>query len=231
MLQSMLDGHSQIKCFGEVFNPSYVQGFNNWAKRSLLRRTLQKYLRNYCIEIYLNNLSTITPRGDIKAIGFKVMYPGQFNRYPNFRYYLQEHEFKIIRLYRNNTLRKYVSTRIANKENLWSASENRGHKIKVKISIEDLLHYLSRMMIIKTSTDSLANEYQHLMVDYEKLVSNRESTLKNIFRFIGVDENKAEHIKPKTVKQNPGKLNMLIENYDEIREALAGSNFEWMLEE
>ncbi len=231
MLQSMLDEHPQVTCFGEAFNPSYGKGYANWVCKSFLRRMSDKYLRDYCMGAYLDSLCTVESRGDIRAVGFKVLYPGQFNRCPSFRHYWQTHEFKIVRLIRRNLLRRYVSSMIANKENRWSASEHRGERVTVMVDIDDLHRAFSRMEAKNRGSDALANEFQNIMVDYEQLVSNRDGIMRNIFEFLGVGEDEAAIVAPRTAKQNPEKLDMLIENYDEVRAALMGSQYEWFLEE
>ena len=63
MLQSMLDKHPQIVCYGEVFNPMYGKGYVKWVKKSFLRRLAEKYIRDFCVENYLNTLSDVPSSG------------------------------------------------------------------------------------------------------------------------------------------------------------------------
>jgi hypothetical protein len=231
MLKAMLNEHPQITCFGEIFNPAYGKGYLKWVTKSFLRRLSHKYLRDYSIETYLNDICKIQTTGDTQAVGYKVMYPGQFERYPNFRDYWKFNKFKIIRLTRYNLLRRYLSSKIANKESRWSSSNYRGRQITIQLDLDDLKRSINCLESIDCQIDSLAQEFQYLNVSHEQIVSNRKSSLRNIFEFLGVDIDQTEKIEPRTVKQNPGKLNMLIENYDEVREALAGSQYERFLEE
>ena len=231
MLQAMLNEHPQIKCFGEIFNPTYGKGYLKWVNKSFLRRLSHKYLREYCIETYLNGICNIQTKDDTQAVGYKVMYPGQFERYPNFRDYWKFNKIKIIRITRYNLLRRYLSSKIANKECRWSSSNYRGGLITIPVDLHDLKRSINCLETIDCQIDTLAEEFQYLRVSYEQIVSNSKSSLRNIFEFLGVDVDQTEKIEPRTVKQNPGKLNMLIENYDEVREALVGSQYEWLLEE
>ena len=231
MLKAMLNEHPQITCFGEIFNPAYGKGYLKWVDKSFLKRLSHKYLREYCIENYLNDICAIQTTDDTQAVGYKVMYPGQFARYPYFRDYWKINEFKIIRLTRHNLLRRYLSSKIANKEYLWSSSNYRGRLVTIPVDLDDLKRSINCLESIDCQIDTLAEEFQYLKVSHEQIVSNRMSSLRNIFEFLGVDRDKAEKIEPRTVKQNPGKLNMLIENYEEVREVLVGSQYEWFLEE
>jgi hypothetical protein len=233
MLKSLLDAHPQVECLGEIFNPVYGPGYKKWVEQSRVRQVLNKYSRNYCIESYLDSLFARRPHLEEspKALGFKVMYPGQFNRCSIFPYYWQEHEFKIIRLTRRNLLRRYLSGRIACLEDVWSAPEHRGKQMSIELDINDLIRSIHRMETINTSVDALANEFQNIMVDYEQVVADRTNVMMGIFQFLGVNPTDAEKIKAGTARQNPDKLNDLIQNYEEVYEALEDTPYKWCLAE
>lgn len=233
MLKSLLDSHPQVECLGEIFNPVYGPGYKKWVQQSRVRHILNKYSRNHCVESYLDSLFARRPhpKESPKAVGFKVMYPGQFNRCSIFPYYWQEHEFKIIRLTRRNLLRRYLSGRIACLEDVWSAPEHRGKQMSIKLDINDLMRNIHRMETINTSIDALANEFQNIMVDYEQLVADRTNVMTGVFEFLGVSQTDAEKIKAGTARQNPDKLNDLIQNYEEVYGALKNTPYKWCLAE
>ena len=231
MLQAMLKEHPQITCYGEIFNPAYGKGYLKWVNQSLLRRLSNKYLRDYCIESYLNSICAIPAQAGPYAIGYKIMYPGQFERYQNFRDYWKTNNFKIIRLTRHNLLRRYLSSKIANKEYRWSSSSFRGKLVNITVDVNDLKRSLNCLESIDCQIDTLAEEFQFLRISHEQIIANRKNTLRGVFKFLGVDTDEAENIEPTTVKQNPGKFNKLIKNYDEVRKALMGSQYEWLLDE
>ncbi len=226
MLKSLLDEHSQIKCYGEIFNPAYGAGYVNWTKKSFYRHTLNKFLRDYSVETYLDSL--FSQKGDSRhnAIGFKVMYPGQFNRCSIFRYYWWVNDFKIIRLTRTNLLRRFISSKIAVKEGVWMAQRERGNHLTVKIDTNELLQVFISMENKNIVIDSLAQEFDNIMLNYEEMVCNQERVIKSVYRFLSVDENEANHIKPRTAKQNSSDLTILIENYDEVYSALKETKYE-----
>ena len=231
MLVSMLDNHPEIRCRGEVFNPRSAFGYENWQRKTPLRQIANKYMRDYSVEKYLDSLFLLRPEDNIRAVGFKVIYPGQFDRWSNFRYYWRTYDFKIISLIRHNLLRKYLSSRIANLEDAWSAQEHRGRSVSVKIDVGDLKRVIARMDTIYRLIDTLTVEFQGIQVSYEALFSNRESVMGTLFKFLGIKEFETDGLEPRTVKQNPERLDELIENYDEVCSALHNTQYEWFLEE
>ncbi|MCU0694120.1 MAG: sulfotransferase [Polyangiaceae bacterium] len=233
MLRSLLEEHPDVACSGEMFNPANGDGYVKWARKSAVRRLQNRYLRNHCVEAYLDNLfAKAYLQGAPKAIGFKVMYPGQFNRCSIFPYYWQEHGFKIVRLTRHNLLRRYVSSKIANLEDVWATREHRGTRVTLKVEIDDLLARLSRMEVINQRINSLVNEFDHIMVDYERLVADKGAVMQAVFGFLGVGGGDRSHdVQAKTVRQNPDRLSDLIENYDEVCTALQATPWRRFIEE
>ena len=231
MLVSMLDSHPGVKCFGEVFNPDSSFGYENWLQKSSLRRVANKYIRDYNVEKYLDSLLAVRPEDNTQAVGFKVIYPGQFDRWSNLRYYWRTYDYKIISLTRKNLVRKYVSSNIAYFDGVWSAQEHRVKRTSITVDVSDLLRSIERMETIYRLIDTLTVEFRGIQINYEELSSNRDSVMREIFHFLEVQEFEVGALKAKTVKQNPQRLNQLIENYDEVCSALRNTRYEWCLEE
>lgn len=231
MLVSLLNSHPKIQCFGEALNPNSSFGYENWAQKSLLRKISNKYLRDYHVEKYLDSLLSVKSPEDIRATGFKVIYPGQFDRWSNLRYYWRSQDFKIISLTRQNLLRKYVSSRIANVENTWSTQKHRGKVVSINIDINDLNRHMLRFETIYKLIDSLTIEFRGIKITYEELSKNRERCLKTISEYLGTEDFKMETLTAKTVKQNPARLAELIENFDEVCAALEDTQYKWFLDE
>lgn len=231
MLVSMLDKHPEVRCIGEAFNPVSAFGYENWMKKSRLRKVANKYIRDYCVQAYLDSLFSVRSNENIRAAGFKLIYPGQFDRWSSFRYYWRTYDFKIISLIRRNLLRKYVSSQIANLEGVWSTQKRRDEKVHINIDLNDLKRSLARTEAIYKLIDTLTVEFRGVQVSYEELSSDRANAMKSMFQFLGIKEFDSETLTAKTVKQNPEKLDMLIENYDEVYSALRNTKYEWCLEE
>ena len=173
----------------------------------------------------------VRPEEHTRAVGFKVIYPGQFDRWSNLRYFLRTYDYKIISLIRQNLIRKYVSSKIANLEGVWSAQEHRGKRLSIKVDVSDLLREISRMETLYRLIETLTVEFRGIQISYEELSSNRDSVMREIFQFLGIKEFEVEALKAKTVQQNPERLNQIIENYDDVYSALRNTRYEWCLEE
>ncbi len=231
MLSSMLDAHPAVRCFGEAFNPGSSFGYENWVQKSLLRKFCNRFLRDYCVETYLDSLLSVKPSDNLRSIGFRVIYPGQFDRWSNFRYYWRTHDFKIISLVRRNLLRKYVSSIIASSEGVWSTQEHRGAAARVEVDLEHFRRNIKRMETIYQLIDTLTIEFRGIQVSYEELSSNGDSIMKTLLEFLGVEEVNVDAMKSKTAQQNPERLSELIANYEEVASALSNTQYGWFLEE
>jgi LPS sulfotransferase NodH len=231
MLVSMLDSHPNIKCFGEVFNPASSFGYINWQSNSYKRRIAHKYLRDYNIERYIDSLLSVGPEDNTQAVGFKVIYPGQFDRWPNLRCYCRENDFKVISLIRKNLIRKYISSKIANFEGVWSTQERREKSVSIEIDISDLSRFIDRIETIYHLIDSLTVEFRGIQISYEELSSNRESVMIEVLQFLGIEELEVQALKAKTAKQNPERLEQVIQNYDEVCSFINKTRYKWCLEE
>lgn len=230
MLVTMLDEHPEARCYGEAFNPDYGRGYEKWRNRSWTRRAIGKYLQGYSMESYLDSLFARVDGTKVRAAGFKVIYPGQFDRAPVLRYYWRTRGFKAIALTRKNLLRKYVSAQIANQDQVWSSREARQKTVSVRIDATDLERSLRRMETVNRLILDVAREFRGMEVSYEDLIEDRSIVMGSICRFLGIRMEDAASVKPRTARQNPAHLSELIENYEEVRELLMGTRYEALLE-
>ena len=74
-------------------------------------------------------------------------------------------------------------------------------------------------------------EFDGIQISYEELISDRETVMRTISQFLGIQPFEKGMLKAKTVKQNPAALDELIENYDEVCSALRDTQYEWFLKE
>ncbi len=231
MLVSTLNSHSMIQCFGEILNPASLFGYENWRRQTLFRRLADKFLRDYNANEYICRLQskTLAANPNIRAFGYKVIYPGQFDRWPGFRC-LWRTQDKIIALTRQNLLRKYISSVIANTEGVWSTNKSRNHKINIRIDLSDFWNCVPRIEAIYKIIDTITMEFRGIRVTYEDLTSERRSDcLRTILGYLGVNENEASALMPKTARQNPQPLEQLISNFTEIQSALKDTPYvEWL---
>ena len=229
MLQSLLDRHPEVRCYGEIFNPSYPLGYQKWANRSLFKRLFCKYGRDRSVQEYLDSLFEF-PRDSVTAVGFKVMYPGQFNRCAIFPFYWQEHSFKIVRLVRDNLLRRYVSGQIARRDERWSSNQAREDVVTIRVTPEEARTSLRKMELINRNIDAVVAEFDSITVKYEQLVNGSADVIGKVCSFLGVSAESLDRLEARTARQNPYSLAVLIENYEEIRTSLRHTEYEWMLD-
>lgn len=233
MLQTMLNSHPEIECFGEVFNPAVSNGYEKWKDRFFLRRLANKYIRDYAVEKYLTSLASPGSEKPLSAIGFKVIYPGQFDRWSGLRYFWRTRDFKVVSLIRKNILRKYLSSRIANIEGKWSAKEARSKNknISVVVDTRDMMRYIDRVSRIYESIGQLTQEFRGIKITYEDLSSNKEVVITQVLDYLGNIELHENALRATTVKQNPERMDQIIENYEEVCSVLRGTKYESCLED
>jgi hypothetical protein len=93
---------------------------------------------------------------------------------------------------------------------------------RVALSVEECRAYFEGTRAAIARHDELFREHDKLSLFYEEILSSRDAVFAKAQSFLGVE--------PRTLtvdlrKQNPDDLRALIENYDELREAFAGTEY------
>lgn len=211
MLTSFLNSHPNIYAMGEVF--SWLNG--------------KRY------ENVLNKVFSRQP-ANVKAVGFKIFYYhpqddpscGIWNELMNMR------ELRLIHLKRRNILRTLLSRKIAAKRDIWSATNGVARvdvdAKKVEFKVDELREEFERTRAWEEEYDKMFSTHPIVVVYYEDLVERPEMAFRWITDMLGLP-----HHKPKTalVKQNPEKLSQLIVNYEEVKQAFSGTQWESYFED
>lgn len=193
-LVSLLNSHPNIKCDGELLgkvspNPDYSK--------------------------LLNNIFNV-PK---KTRGFKLFYYHPQNVENNqllFETIQADKSIKIIFLERTNLLRREYSRLKANQTNVWKVTHPSKHshdKTKIHIDINHLIATIDSVTNAENLYKQMYREHKHIIIQYEDIENNHRETIAKIFRFLDVHNHNANG---NTIKQNPGMLIDLIENYNEI---------------
>ena len=103
--------------------------------------------------------------------------------------------------------------------------------MSLKVDINDLSRYLDRVQTIYHLIDTLTVEFRGIQICYEELSSNRENVMIEVLQFLGIKQLEIQELKAKTVKQNPERLDQIIQNYDEVCSFLNKTRYKWCLEE
>jgi len=230
LIRTTLNSHPKILCAGEVFKirkigrsaypgkdgyPAYLKGsFDRW-----LKHYFQRPANTFS---YLDHLYSLN---GYEAIGFKFM-TSHFKRFPAVVPYIVDNRIKVINVARENVLKTLLSRRTAERRQLYHTTKTISQS-KIKLSISSLLSDLGRVQQDGQQWGKLLRGYDHcIKVSYENFVRNKQQESKRILDFLGVN---FFAVDSDLVKINPDNLDSLIENYNEVKEKLTGSAFEYCL--
>jgi len=175
--------------------------------------------------------SVYAGRAGVGAVGFKLMY-GQVHANPGLLPYLALRRVHVLHLIRANLLRAVLSYDVAKSTGVFHA--RRGDALPstiVRVDPADLLERLEQREEAVTLARRWVERYRLpcLQVSYEGMCDRREETLSRILRVLGVEPS-VDKLESAFARINSVPLSELIENLAEVRAALAGTRFEWMLE-
>lgn len=212
LLRSLLNNHSQITTFGEVFRDTgmtdwdHMEYFHSQKTLYLLQNDPAKFIRTCLFGRY---------PGYIAAVGFKIFYyhVPDTNIWP---YLKGQKDIKIIHLKRKNMLKTYFSLKKAELTNIWvNTSEANSDNSSIFLKYEDCLKYFVETQNWQNKCDALFSNHNKIDIVYEELVSDFQTQMKDIQQFLGVDY---EFVTPATSKQSKLPLNESISNYYELKE-------------
>jgi hypothetical protein len=214
----------------EWFKPGFLQVDNpkspyyKYRSSSFKRQIAHRFKRDKLIHQFLSELYTYH-HNDVKAVGYKVNY-SQIRKYKTTISWLKQNDVKVIHLLRNNLLKRLVSHKIANTRNLCHSTESL-EPIQVHIDPEILKEdFLRRQNRFAKYRNFFLNviDVPYLEVEYELLISDYDMQIRKILGFIEIDN--YMRLYSKFVKVNPDSLEDIIENYSEVKQALANTQFE-----
>ena len=209
LLMSLLDSHPNVIAKGELFE-------------SLKGRT--------CKDVW-NEIYDKKPK-HIQYFGFKIFYyhPIDSDDKEVWNYIKNDESIKLIHLTRKNMLRTVVSRQIAEKTNRWSNVDNKKIQITEKMVEIDINYCLNEFKLTKDYENKIRSEFKrefYMELTYEDLVKDKQEMMTRIFNFLGIENTVA---KSRTIKQNSEKLEDLILNYSELKEALEESEWSYLLD-
>ncbi|ALJ00010.1 sulfotransferase [Rufibacter tibetensis] len=210
LLHTYLNSHTRILSIDEFLHPANTITFTPDQTLEYLHTTgLKKY------------------SGLIQALGFKLFYEWQGERYtPMWDLFRQDPALKIIHLKRRNHLRSLVSLRIALKNKKWSkgvyeAGESAYSKA-VLLSQEECLQHFKAMEEEEKQFDMFFEKQHKIELFYEDLVKNPEKELARVQTFLGVKQHRLETL---LSRQNPEALSELVVNFQELEYAFRGTKW------
>ncbi|MEZ4586465.1 MAG: hypothetical protein R2909_08715 [Gemmatimonadales bacterium] len=218
LLAAKLDSHPDIVCHHELFNPDGIHRSLSYKDSPLSFGTTESRDRDphgFVVGVYGFSDGQ-------KAVGFKLA-PGQSNAV--LLSLLLSRRVRKIVMERRNWLQAYSSELIAQATQVWSVAKNRqagpSPKQKVRMELAGLRQFIRKRSLFLRLTKLLLKltGQRFETVDYEDI--SLPETERRVLDFLGVASD--QPLKERTVKQNPSRLRDRIANYDELEQALAGT--------
>ncbi|KAE9613029.1 hypothetical protein Lal_00027357 [Lupinus albus] len=226
--ETLLNSHINVSSNGEVFS---VIGRRKNA--SSILQTLDKVYN-------LDWLNSASKNECSASIGLKWMLnQGLMEHHKEIAEYFNRRRVSVIFLFRRNLLRRIVSL-LANSYDRYAKLLNGTHKSHVHSAEEADILSKYKPIINSTSllddlkdmeiTAAKALEYfistRHMILYYEDLVRN-PSILKDVQEFLGLPR---MELTSRQVKIHRGPLSDHIQNWDDVKKTLNGTNYESFLE-
>jgi len=232
LLIRLLDSHQQILCMGEILqperttcHPTYsIPRYQLYQEQSASNRLFSKIAREFALKRYLDWIFA-TYRNE--AVGFKLMLI-QLQEYPYVAEYMQQAQFRIIHIVRENLLKQHVSFVRAQATDQW-VSKKPVSQMKVKIGVGELLDDLKDLEKQQQLQAQLIAQMQlpHIQLVYERLAEDYSQALRPVLDFLGV--NREFELNTKLRKITSDDLSQVIENYQEVTAKLTSTRFERFL--
>ena len=162
-----------------------------------------------------------------QAIGFQLMYQSLI-RYPAINDWFDK-QTKVIHLYRANSLKKQISIVNSKTAPMAAHFNTKDKKRTVWLDPETIMETLEKLSDKIDEHREKFKDNPYMEYSYEDFFSNREPIVKEALEFLEIEE--IELSAPGYLKKlSSDNLADIIENFNEVKEVLAGSKFEWMLE-
>ena len=224
LLTNLLNAQGQVLAFGELFRGDGAIGWDRWPFYSHQNARLRRLHETQPIAFLATEVFRRWPR-PIAAVGFKLFYyHARTGAQAQVWDYLRaDPAIAIIHLKRRNILEQYVSLRVAHESNVWSTSSPRPPAEPIRLDPDACLRHFEEVRAQETQCETFFGPGRMHSVDYEDLVADRAGTMARIAACLGVE---LGPLKAKIVRQRTQPLSAAIANYDELREAFAGSPWE-----
>lgn len=231
-LRGLLDDHSQVFTFGELFRDPQRIGWGRSDYRKYLHSSkLISLTQNDPNEFLENRVFRKFPK-NISAVGFKIFYhhAQKDGREAVWTFLKDSKDIKVIHLKRENILKRLLSLRKAFITNSWKTGTPtfQSPETKILLTYEECLQEFIELKETQAKYDELFKDHPVLELVYEDLASDRNKEMKRVQAFLGI---RAEPLQPSTYKQSHKPLSESISNYFELKEKFQGTPWETFFED
>lgn len=242
LLRTLLNSHPEILCLGETFliqkgkrKKTTIMGkglgknFSSWKSLSyqnylghhFLRRFGHYVFRQKVMHRYLEEIYSVP---GYKAIGFKLM-ANQLRSFPSLIPYINTHDVKVVHVIRENTFAILLSRLVMEARGFAHATSEDKHVTTVTVPTSNLIKRLEEIRNAGLYWNNIFSDCPfYTMITYESLVEKRTSVTRDVLKFIGVDP--GIELKSELVRSNKAPISEVVENIEEVRACLNGTEFE-----
>lgn len=212
-LATLLNSNPKICCFGEIFGSSKPV-----RKVSLFNKSgnIDPVELNEDPVQWLNKLNAHVKKNGFDAVGFKLNYVCANN--PEWKHlwdHIRDDGFKIIHLRRENLLNRYLSQKLARKEENWNWGV---YEERIKIPCKEFLWAFRQSYKWQEDTEAFFSKSPTAHVWYEDLETRARHVCFDVQKFIGVKP-KFKLTSPMP-KQRKKSQSYHLDNYKEIYSCL-----------
>lgn len=253
LLQNLLNSHEHISMYNELFNLDNLSSVNltealtdpvEYLKRRLYRNGSRgnttigfKMFYDHMTLDYFNKViapdETAPPLkkrfsdlNDHLAANFSMQYlKAKFQQ--AWDYLSNDSSLKIIHLKRNK-LKTLVSLKIAYMTDKWMHWQPEGSaKITCSLGYEECFNYFTRISRYEEASDMKFQHHPKINISYEELVTDRQQLANKVFDFLGLSSAPVNSI---LKQQGSGRLEEVIENYDELKRSFSDTPWHQLFE-
>ena len=223
-LVDLLNAHSQVQAFGELFRSMDVVG---WDVRPFTTHQSPRLLALYRSDPLSFLDRCVFRRWPVacEAVGFKLFYY-HARRPPHamvWDHLAQDRSIRIIHVKRANLLGQYCSLQLAHKTDVWSSRRALdGEPPSVRLEIDACREHFAEVRAWEQECARLFGSHRVFDLYYEDLVSDRDRQMQAIQSFL---ELRHEPVSSALVRQRRRPLSSVIANYDELKHAFAGTQW------
>lgn len=229
-LRHCLNCHPQITCDGELLIGGMVQLPSILEDRRIPAKIYRYFLAGAWNPTKI--LDKFTTRTDAPILAFKAMYNHFVN--PKVREFLQSHtDIAIIHLRRDNLLKQYVSQALLGKkrERRWQPhSTSKLPLVSICISPQAAIKAMQQTKKKFDDFERLLSNHRKIELVYESMIEGRclsKHATDAICNLLDIEQ---QPMCCDFVKVNPNELKLMIDNYEEVVNALSGTQFERFLD-
>jgi hypothetical protein len=222
----LLNSHPAISCLWDIFwgegKTDYC--FNTYLASRNLRRVPRFFGRSRLLSDYLSRY--YAKFTDVEAAGFLLKWRN-VRQYPEVLKWLSDNDVKIVHIVRENSLIHQVALQLRRSGIVRHHSRTDIEFSRVSLDVKSIVRELRTWRRRLERHRALLRGADSLEIHYESLLANEAAGVRRVLEFLGVNPEAALVSEfRKTESESPVEM---IENYEEVFDALAHTEFRALL--